>query len=140
MVRFYCPGCWKDFGKDYARCPFCGLNIHEFWDSKDHVEKLILALNHPEPSTPIRAAWLLGKTKDPRAVDALIDLFRRTDDLYIAKSAVDALGELDTAEAIQFLGTITTHPASVIRREVKRILALKVRSYASNKSHGKETL
>jgi HEAT repeat protein len=138
MVRYYCPGCWKDFDENYPKCPFCGIDIRKFWDSKDHLEKLIFALNHPEPSTPIRAAWLLGKNKDPRAVHALIDLFRRTDDIYIAKSTVAALGELGTAEAIQFIGTLTTHPSSIIRHEVENILSAKVTSHASIESHKKE--
>lgn len=43
MTRFYCPGCWKDFERDFSPCPSCGLDIREFWSSKDHVEKLIHA-------------------------------------------------------------------------------------------------
>jgi HEAT repeat protein len=122
MVKFYCPGCWNDFDQDVSSCPFCGLDIHEFWTSKDYVEKLILALHHPESRTPIRAAWLLGRTKDPRAVDPLIDVIKTTDDIYIAKAAVSALGEIDTAEARRFLGTLTEHPAKTIRDEAGRIL------------------
>jgi HEAT repeat protein len=134
MTRFYCPGCWKDFEKDFIRCPFCGLNIHVFWSSRDHVEKLILALRHPEPSTPIRAAWLLGKTKDPRAVAALIDLLKTTRDIYIARAAVEALGETGAPDAELFLENITTHPVTMIRKEVERILGKEGRSNAVNES------
>ncbi len=123
MVRFFCPGCWKDFTQDLVLCPSCGLNIHEFRDSRDRVEKLILALHHPVPSTPVRAAWLLGKTEDPRAVKALVKLFQETHDVYIAKAVVKALGETRASEAVAFLKTLTTHPAATIRREVERILA-----------------
>jgi len=123
MTRFFCPGCWKDFEQDSDRCHFRGLNIREFRDSKDHVEKLILALHHPEASTPIRAAWLLGKTGNPRAVSALVDLFNSAHDIYIVRAAVQALGETGSPEARAFLETLTRHPASMIRREVKNILA-----------------
>ncbi len=121
MVRFFCPGCWKDFARDHHHCPACGLDIHGFWESLDRVEKLALALHHPEPSTPIRAAWLLGKTKDPRAVQALIKLFQETTDVFIAIAAVQALGEIGTPEAATFLKSLATHPAATIRHAAERI-------------------
>jgi len=122
-MRFYCPRCWRDFAQDVPICPHCGLHIREFWDSKDYVEKLIIALAHREKQTPIRAAWLLGQLKDARAVPPLIDLIKRTDDVYIARAAVHALGEINTAEARQFLAALANHPAKMVRDEVKRIIS-----------------
>ena len=122
MMRFYCPGCWKDFDKDYSVCPFCGLDIHKFWDSKDYVEKLIVSLHHPEPSTPVRAAWLLGKVKEPRAVQSLIDLVRTSSDIYIIRSAIDALGEINTPEAGTFIESLTRRPEKIIQKQATRIL------------------
>jgi len=60
MTRFYCPGCWEDFAEDLDPCPHCGLNIQSFWDSLDRVDKLVVALEHREPSTRLRAAWPPG--------------------------------------------------------------------------------
>jgi HEAT repeat protein len=122
-MRFYCPRCWRDFAKDVAICPHCGLDIQEFWKSRDYVEKLIISLDHPEKETPLRAAWLLGQLKDERAVQPLIELVKKTDDVYIARAAVQALGELDTPEARRFLGTLTRHHAKMVRDEVQRILS-----------------
>ncbi|MCX5887962.1 MAG: HEAT repeat domain-containing protein [Deltaproteobacteria bacterium] len=122
-MRFYCPRCWRDFAKDVTICPHCGLDIREFWKSRDYVEKLIIALEHPEKETPIRAAWLLGQLKDSRAVLPLIELVKKTEDVYIARAAVQALGEIDTPEARQFLGTLVQHQAKMVRDEVDRILA-----------------
>jgi DNA-directed RNA polymerase subunit RPC12/RpoP len=122
-MRFYCPRCWQDFGQDVAKCPHCGLDIAEFWKSKDYVEKLIIALDHPEKETPIRAAWLLGQLRDERAVSPLINLVQKTEDVYLARAAVQALGELDTPEARQFLGTLSHHQAKMVRDEVHRILS-----------------
>ena len=126
MVRFFCPGCWSDFGEDVSPCPHCGLNIRAFWDSKDWTEKLILALEHPEPRTPIRAAWLLGETGDVRAVQPLIDLFKRASDVYIAHAAAKALCRIDDAAARRFLSTLTKHPAKMIRDVVSTIAGTKV--------------
>ena len=122
-MRFYCPRCWRDFNRDVPLCPHCGLDIEGFWKSRDYVEKLIIALEHPEKETPIRAAWLLGQLKDARAVPPLIDLVKKTDDVYIARAAVHALGEIDTAAARQFLATLANHPAKMVRDEVQQILS-----------------
>ena len=125
MVTFYCPGCWHDFDEGLVRCPDCGLVIHEFWNSKDYFEKLILALHHPEPTTPIRAAWLLGKIQDPRAVAALIDIVKGTNNLYLAREAVKALGAIDTIQARYFLSTLADHPVRMIRAEACVALSTK---------------
>lgn len=122
-MRFYCPHCWRDFDQDVRRCPHCGRNIEEFWESKDYVEKLILALQHPEKETPIRAAWLLGQIKDPRAIQPLIDLAKSTHDVYLARAAVNALGEIDTPACLQCLAGLRDHPAKLVRDAVRRILA-----------------
>ncbi len=132
MVHFFCPGCWEDFSEDFVFCPACGLNIHAFWDSLDRVEKLVLALHHPEPSTPVRAAWLLGKTEDPRALKALTELLQETRDVYLALAAVRALGDSRAPEAIAFLKTLRTHPAATIRRAVERVLVEAERVAAVN--------
>ena len=123
MVRYYCPGCWQDSEEDISPCPCCGLRIHEFWDSKDRVEKLIIALHHPEPETMYRAAWLLGEAKDARAVKPLIQLIQESDDVYAAHAAVKALGEIGNAEAREFLRILLTHPAQMVREEAEAILS-----------------
>jgi len=123
-VRYFCPKCWSDFGEDLRLCPRCGLNIAEFWKNKDYVEQLIFALGHPEPATPIRAAWILGKLGDERAVEPLIDLVDKTQDVYIARAAVKALGRLGTQRARQFLRNIaSTHPAAMVRNSAAALVA-----------------
>jgi HEAT repeats len=123
MVRFFCPGCWEDFAEDTRVCPSCGLRIYEFWEALDHVEKLIVALNHPEPSTPVRAAHLLGRIGDQRAVPALIRAVETTRDVYLARASIRALGEIGSPEAIRFLGSLTGHPARLIGEEAERALS-----------------
>jgi HEAT repeat protein len=122
MPRYYCPKCHDDFPEDIERCPRCGLNISAYYDAKDYVDKLIIALRHPEPETSVRAAWLLGKIKDERAVTPLIGLIGETDDVYIARTAVEALGEIGTDGAVRFLNSITNHPSIIVKKEVERQL------------------
>ncbi len=121
-MRYYCPRCWKDFSNDYEICPYCGLNIKEFWSKKDKVEKLIIALNHPEGSTRLRAAWLLGKEKDPRALPHLIKACNREDDLYLIRECIKAIGLIGGNEAEKFLLKMRNHPATMIKNEAQKAL------------------
>jgi HEAT repeat protein len=115
MTRYFCPACWRDFAEDLARCPHCGLDIRAAWNSKDYVDKLIAALQHPEPTTPVRAAYILGRLRATRAVGPLIKLVERTTDPYAAKAAVEALGQIGTAPAREFLASLVGHPAWLVR-------------------------
>jgi HEAT repeat protein len=117
-MRFFCPGCHQDFGNDHAVCPYCGLNIDDFYRDKDYAAKLILALEHPEPSTSIRAAWLLGKRRERRAVDALIEVARQSNDIYLVRAAAKALISIGGQRADDFVGTLAVHPDFVVRRLV----------------------
>jgi HEAT repeat protein len=123
MVRFFCPRCWEDFPEDTNLCPNCGLRIDEFWAALDHVGKLIVALDHPEPSTPVRAAHLLGRIGVQRAVPALIRTVETTRDIYLARASIRALGEIGSPEAIRFLRSLTAHPARLLREEAEIMLA-----------------
>ncbi len=121
-MRHYCPGCWKDFAEDVAQCPECGFDIRRFYDSKDYFEKLILALSHPERQTPLRAAWILGQRRETRAVSALVELIQKTDDVYIAAAAVEALGKIGTPEALAFVETLTDAEVRMVRAAARRIV------------------
>jgi len=122
MLRYFCPECWRNFPEDVDRCPNCGFAIRGSWDAKDYVDKLIAALRHPEQGTPIRAAWILGRLREIRAVGALTELVSRTPDVYIATAAVSALGEIGTPEALAFLRTLGDHPARMVRAAAQRII------------------
>ncbi len=119
-MRFYCPGCWKDFAVAIRVCPNCGIIVPGFWDQKDLVEKLIHSLQHPEFSTPVRAVWLLGWIKDPRAVEPLIEVIQKTRDFYLAREAVRALKQFATEEAQQFVDSLRNHPVRMIQVEAMK--------------------
>jgi HEAT repeat protein len=121
-MRWYCPGCWRDFGEDLARCPHCGLDIHAFWDSKDYVEKLILALDHPEPTTPVRAAELLGRVRAAQAVEPLTRLVQHGADVFVVRAAIRALGAIGTSNARESLEALASDPAQWFREEAAQAL------------------
>jgi HEAT repeat protein len=122
MLTFFCPGCWRDFREDVARCPYCGLQIHKFLQTKDYVDKLILSLGHPEQGTAIRAAWILGRLRTPRAVEPLRRVLELTQDVYIARAAAAALGSIGGSEAREVLHAFAHHSAQMVREEIQRIL------------------
>jgi predicted amidophosphoribosyltransferase len=59
---FYCPNCWKELPGAREICPNCAQRISS-WDEKAFTEKLMQALSHPEPETPVRAVHILGEKK-----------------------------------------------------------------------------
>jgi hypothetical protein len=121
-AHFYCPHCWREVEENSPVCSACGNEIQHSWESKDFVEKLIAALNHPEPTTPVRVAMLLGEIKDARGVGPLITLASTSGDVFIVQAAVRALGEIQTPDAETFLSTMLQHPAMLIRAEAKECL------------------
>lgn len=118
MPHFFCPSCWHEISEGQDECPECHVSITERWDKKDFVDKLIAALKHPEPTTPIRAAMILGKLKDTRAISHLIFIAQTAHDIFIILAAVRALREFESPVAHNFLMTLKNHPASLIRNEI----------------------
>lgn len=123
MVRFFCPNCWREVDEGGRICPHCGVDIEVFWRERDFVERLILALRHREPQTPIRAAWILGRLRDERAVAPLARLLQEAPDVYIARAAAEALGLIGTPAALAFLRTMQDHPAMIVREAVEQALS-----------------
>ena len=122
-MRYYCPSCWADFDDNASLCPRCGADLQRFFDGKDYVDKLIVALEHPEPETPIRAAWILGKRREIRAVEPLIAVVNKTRDVYTARAAVEALDRIGTSRAREFLRVVAdTHPADMVRSRARTAL------------------
>lgn len=97
MVTYYCPSCWREVEQGETVCDACGASIRELVDHRSFVQKLVAALSHPEPQTPVRAAWLLGNMRAAEAVGPLIELVRRVSrDVYMQAAAVEALGKIGT--------------------------------------------
>lgn len=79
------------------------------------VEQVITVVSSADPQVRFRAIWVLGKTRDERALSAIL---RLTDDQdgRVRYDAVMALGELGSRNAIpilQHIKTRTDDPAQV---------------------------
>ena len=65
---FYCPACWREVPELIHVCPYCKVDVERLTLEQDYAQKLIAALEHPEPTTPVRVAWILGVRKETRAI------------------------------------------------------------------------
>jgi HEAT repeat protein len=122
-MRFYCTNCWAEVAESATICPKCGDDIVARQARSDYVEKLIAALRHPEPTTPIRAAWILGERREPVAVEPLCRLVRESRDAFIVESVVEALGKIGDAHALTVIESATRHPSPRVRNAAKKALA-----------------
>lgn len=118
MVTYFCPKCWKIVSENVTVCPHCGWAIDK---SSTYVEKLILALASPDGATARRAAHLLGRIGDPRAVPSLIERLENGD-AYVAAEAVIALGRIGSTDAIRAVRDARKHRFIVVRRMADAIL------------------
>ncbi|MCS7157058.1 MAG: HEAT repeat domain-containing protein [Blastocatellia bacterium] len=122
-MTFFCPSCWREVNAGFDTCPSCGTNINRYSRSTPYVEKLISALQHPEPQTVRRAAWILGRLKAREAVPALLGTGERTRDPYVIESVIEALGEIGDERAREFLRRCTVQGAVRVRRAAEEALA-----------------
>jgi len=88
----YCPNCWATVASDAVVCPRCRASLSE--SAGSYVTKLLRALQHPEPLTQRRAAYVLGLLQDPAAVEALRALLTTAADPYVKGEAAHALGQI----------------------------------------------
>jgi HEAT repeat protein len=95
---YFCPSCWNEI-KNEDVCPECGVDLKEL-AQEGYEEKLIRALRHPEPTTPARAATLLGEIGSKDAVGPLMELMDSSPDPYIQEAAAIALGRIGDSRAL----------------------------------------
>ncbi len=115
-MTFFCPSCWSELDKNYEHCPSCGCDIKKLSEGQDFVEKLIAALNHPEPETPIRSAWILGRLTSKRAIIPLYDAARKTSDTFLRVEAIKALFNIGTDDANKLAGLCLQSATEMERR------------------------
>jgi len=107
-MTFYCPICWSEVSKDDRTCKSCGADLASA-DARPMLEKLCSALNHPEPETAVRAAWILGERREKRAVPQLIRVVETTSDGFLAEAAAEALGKIADPRALECLNEAAEH-------------------------------
>jgi HEAT repeat protein len=119
---FYCPHCWKELPGAREICLNCGRKISS-WDEKAFTEKLMQALSHPEPETPVRAVYILGEKRTPEAVGRLTCLFRRSRDPFLQGEVIEAMGKIGGDEAFSLVVEALRHPSFIVRGEAVKALS-----------------
>lgn len=109
-MTFFCTNCWREVPQATTVCPHCGDDIAARQARADYTDKLIAALHHPEPTTPVRAAWILGQRRERNAVEPLCALVRESNDPFIVESAVSALGLIGDVRAKETMQWAKQHP------------------------------
>jgi HEAT repeat protein len=122
MTTFYCPNCWAEVAQRASICPHCHGDISERISQADYADKLIAALSHKEPMTPVRAAWILGERHEQKAVPALAKIVRKTKDAFLAESAVEALGKIGGELATRAVRTAAKHSSLRVRVKAREVL------------------
>jgi HEAT repeat protein len=92
----YCFDCWATNDENAERCVRCGGSLIR---DEDYDSALIAALGHPEATTPVRVAWILGERRTASAVGPLRRVLRQTGDPYLLEAACVALGLIGDATA-----------------------------------------
>lgn len=101
-MTFFCPQCWNPIPPEAKTCPHCGVRLADT-DAKPFTEKLRSALRHPVPETAIRAAWILGETREASAVADLIRVLETSPDGFLTEAAAEALGRIGDPSALPAL-------------------------------------
>ena len=115
---FYCPNCWTRVKEGEKVCPECKADIEPL-DHRSYFEKLVNALNHPERTTRIRAAYILGELKDRRAIKPFAEAVSKpmgVEDVFFVEMIAIALGKVNREEALPILIRLMDHPSFLVRR------------------------
>lgn len=87
-----------------------------------YVAKLIAALHHEEPQTPVRAAWILGERGEVSAVPALLEIADHGADPELLAAVAEALGKIADPRAIPTLARLARH--SYLKARIAAVAAL----------------
>ena len=115
---FYCPNCWTRVKEGENVCHECKAGIEPL-DHRSYFDKLVNALNHPERTTRIRAAYILGELKDRRAIKPFAEAVSKpmgVEDVFFIEMVAVALGKVDGEEALPILIRLMDHPSFLVRR------------------------
>jgi HEAT repeat protein len=92
-------------------------------ESRGFVDKLIAALDHPEPETRARAALILGLRREKRAVEPLLRVLREGTDASLMEAAIEALGRIGDRRCRAALETVAIRGSLRVRLAARKALA-----------------
>lgn len=122
MATYFCPVCWTASREDQPICRHCGAEIGRILAGKSYAQRLADALRHPEPTTPLRVALVLGLRREFGAVGALVACAHETDDLYLCLECLTALARIGTAEAWAAVASFVGDPRRVVAARTRVLL------------------
>ncbi len=93
-MTYYCSNCWNEINKEAKVCPYCG-KLQSLLKQEPFEKKLIRSLNHPEPTTVVRALKILGELKTKEALPGLFKIIKTQEDPFIVSEAVKSILEID---------------------------------------------
>lgn len=102
-------------------CENCGADLDEPVGS-DYVERLIHALDHPEPNTRAFAALLLGKIGDERGLKAICEKAKKSKDMALLEAVAEVLGCFRSPAAIEALMHLVQSPWLTVRKKASESL------------------
>jgi HEAT repeat protein len=103
---------------------------------RDFVDKLIAALDHPEPETRARAALILGLRREERGIDPLVRVVRQGEDAHLVEAAVEALGRIGDPRCRPALQAVASRGTVRVRRAARRALACLGASLEGSREQG----
>ena len=123
-MKFFCTRCWQEIGETIACCPHCGANQEQL-GQESFVRKLIRALHHPEPETPVRAAYVLGELKAKEAVPELKQVIGNSKDSFLRAAAIRALGKIGGVTFSELTAALSNSEPSVFEQAaLKEVLVM----------------
>jgi predicted amidophosphoribosyltransferase len=61
-MKYFCPNCHAEIQQEIIVCPVCIFRVDQ-WDELNYNQMLIMAIQHKEIFTKLRAVFLLGERK-----------------------------------------------------------------------------
>lgn len=122
MPTFFCPVCWAESQEDAPICPHCGAEISRVLAAKSYPERLADALRHPEPTTPLRVAHVLGLRREAAAVPVLAEHARETKEIYLCLECLTALARIGTPAAWDAVASFAGDPRKIVAAHAETLL------------------
>ena len=119
MIAF-CTHCFAEIDSEDQVCPYCKADLST--DSRSYEDKLMAALEHPLPEARARICWLLGENNIRSAVPKLMHAAAHDPDLFVKKSAIEALVVLRDPRSYSLLQQISEGGNHFLQAAAKKIL------------------
>jgi HEAT repeat protein len=122
-MHFYCPICFAELERLATICPVCGTDIPEWENRLTYTERLIQALQHPNPEARMGAIITLGNRREAAAALPLAHCaFAHPTDVVQNLAILKSMQQLPAGpQRRQALAMLTQHPAQIIRKIVAQM-------------------